>query len=133
MGILSWIIFGLVAGAIAKLINPGKDPGGWIVTIFIGNAGAFVGGFLGSLIGFGDITGFNIKSLILAVAGALLLLFLYARYKKRQGRTQLTDKCQGEFIYFKPNHNLSTYEKDHRYCSYHRGYLPRLQGRATLG
>jgi len=85
MGILSWIIFGLIAGAIAKLINPGDDPGGWIVTILIGIAGAFVGGFIGSLVGFGDISGFNLKSLLLAVAGSLLLLFLYAQFKKRSG------------------------------------------------
>lgn len=82
MGILSWIIFGLIAGAIAKLIKPGDDPGGWIITILIGIAGAFVGGYIGSLVGFGDISGFNIKSLALAVAGSLLLLFLYSKFKK---------------------------------------------------
>lgn len=82
MGILSWIIFGLIAGVIAKLIKPGNDPGGWIVTILLGIAGAFVGGFIGTLIGFGDISGFNIKSLALAVGGALLLLFVYAKLKK---------------------------------------------------
>lgn len=82
MGILSWIVFGLIAGAIAKLIKPGNDPGGWIVTMLIGIAGAFVGGFIGSLVGFGDISGFNIKSLALAVAGSLLLLFLYSKFKK---------------------------------------------------
>ena len=48
MGILSWIIFGLIAGAIAKLLMPGRDPGGWIVTILLGIAGSFVGGFLAS-------------------------------------------------------------------------------------
>ena len=82
MGILSWIIFGLIAGAIAKLIKPGDDPGGWIITILIGIAGAFVGGYIGSLVGFGDISGFNLKSLALAVAGSLLLLFLYSKFKK---------------------------------------------------
>lgn len=82
MGILSWIIFGLIAGAVAKLIKPGADPGGWIITILIGIAGAFVGGYIGSLIGFGDVTGFNLKSLALAIAGSLLLLFLYSKFKK---------------------------------------------------
>lgn len=82
MGILSWIVFGLIAGAIAKLIKPGDDPGGWIVTILIGIAGAFVGGYIGSLLGFGDISGFNLKSLALAIAGSLLLLFLYSKFKK---------------------------------------------------
>ena len=51
MGFLSWIILGLVVGALAKFIMPGKDPGGLVVTMLIGIAGAFVGGFLGSLLG----------------------------------------------------------------------------------
>ena len=55
MGILSWILLGLIAGALAKFIMPGRDPGGLIVTILIGIAGAIVGGFLGSFIGLGRV------------------------------------------------------------------------------
>jgi uncharacterized membrane protein YeaQ/YmgE (transglycosylase-associated protein family) len=74
MNIIGWIIFGLVVGAIAKLLMPGRDPGGWIVTILLGIAGSFVGGFLAStLMGGGDTTAGWIGSII----GAMLLLFLY--------------------------------------------------------
>ena len=59
MGILSWIVLGLVAGALAKWLMPGNDPGGWIVTILLGIAGAFVGGYLGSQIGVGVTGGGN--------------------------------------------------------------------------
>jgi uncharacterized membrane protein YeaQ/YmgE (transglycosylase-associated protein family) len=82
MGILSWIIMGLIVGALAKLIMPGRDPGGIFVTILIGIAGAFVGGFIGSMLGLGPVTGFNIGSLLLAIGGAVLLLFLYRKIKK---------------------------------------------------
>jgi uncharacterized membrane protein YeaQ/YmgE (transglycosylase-associated protein family) len=75
VGILSWIILGLVVGVLAKWIMPGPDPGGTIITIVLGVAGALVGGFLGSLVGLGDVTGFNLGSLALAVGGALLLLW----------------------------------------------------------
>ena len=75
MGILSWIVLGLVVGALAKWIMPGPDPGGMVVTILIGVAGALVGGFLGSLVGLGSVTGFDLGSLVLAVGGALLLLW----------------------------------------------------------
>ena len=74
MGILSWIVFGLVAGIIAKMIMPGKDPGGLIITIVIGIVGAFIGGYIGTFLGFGGISGFNIGSLATAVAGAIILL-----------------------------------------------------------
>ena len=76
MGILAWILLGLVAGAIAKWIMPGPDPGGWIVTILIGIVGAVIGGFVGGLLGVGDVTGFNVWSIVLAVVGSLILLFL---------------------------------------------------------
>ncbi len=78
MGILAWIVFGLIAGAIAKLLMPGRDPGGWIVTILLGIAGALVGGFIGgALWGSAGVTGFNLSSFGLAVAGAIVLLVLY--------------------------------------------------------
>lgn len=81
MGLLSWIVFGLIAGILAKLIMPGRDPGGIIVTILIGIAGAVVGGFIGALLGIGSMSGFNIPSLLTAVAGGVLVLFLYRRLK----------------------------------------------------
>lgn len=86
MGILSWILFGLIAGALAKLIMPGKDPGGCIVTILIGIAGALVGGFIGAAIFEVDVTGFNLSSLLIAVAGAVLLLAVYRMVVGRRHR-----------------------------------------------
>ena len=83
MGILSWIVMGLIVGLLAKLIMPGKDPGGFIITILIGIAGAFLGGFIGSVLGFGPVTGFNIGSLLLAIGGAVLLLILYRTIKRK--------------------------------------------------
>lgn len=79
MGILSWIFFGLIAGILAKWIMPGRDPGGFIVTILIGIAGAVVGGFISTLLGFGDISGFDLRSMFIAIGGALVLLFTYRK------------------------------------------------------
>jgi len=74
MGFLAWIGVGLVAGLLAKMIVPGKDPGGWILTILIGIAGAFIGGWIGTRLGWGDLTGFDLRSIGLAVLGSILLL-----------------------------------------------------------
>lgn len=82
MGILTWLVMGLLVGVLAKWIMPGPDPGGVFITILIGIAGAFVGGFIGTAVGFGAVTGFNFGSLALAVAGALLLLFGYRKVRK---------------------------------------------------
>ena len=82
MGILSWIAMGLIVGVLAKFIMPGKDPGGFIVTILIGIAGAFVGGYIGSFLGLGEVTGFNLGSLLLAIGGAVILLILYRVVKR---------------------------------------------------
>lgn len=82
MGLLSWILFGLIAGAIAKFIMPGDDPGGFIVTILIGVAGAFIGGFIGSLLGFGGVNEFDFRSLLIAIGGALILLWIYRKLKR---------------------------------------------------
>src|SRR6184192_2254842 len=87
MGIIAWIALGLIAGVLAKLIMPGRDPGGIIVTILIGIAGAIVGGFLFSLFGGGGVSGLNIGSIIVAVIGALVLLFLYRMFVGRRGST----------------------------------------------
>lgn len=85
MGILSWIFLGLIAGALAKFIVPGKDPGGFIVTIVIGVVGAVIGGFLGSFIGLGKVESFDLGGVIIATLGAILLLILYRLFTKRSG------------------------------------------------
>ncbi len=82
MGILSLIVMGLVAGALAKWILPGDDPGGLIVTILIGVAGALVGGFVADFVGFGGVNEFNIRTLLVATGGAMLLLLGYRMLKK---------------------------------------------------
>ena len=82
MGLLSWLVLGLVVGVIAKFLMPGKDPGGFVITIILGIAGAFVGGFIGSRIGFGSVSGFDLRSLLIAVGGAILLLAIYRAFKK---------------------------------------------------
>lgn len=82
ISILGWIIFGLIVGALAKLIMPGRDPGGIIVTIVLGIAGALVGGFLGRAVGWygpNDAAGF-----IMALIGAIILLVLYRLLVKRR-------------------------------------------------
>lgn len=82
MGIFSWIVLGVIAGALAKWLMPGKDGGGFFLTMGLGIAGAFVGGWIGSLIGVGSMTGLNIGSIVTATAGAFLILFVYKQIKK---------------------------------------------------
>ena len=82
MGILSWIILGLVAGALARWLMPGEDKMGWIMTMILGIAGAFAGGFIGSFIGLGSVSGFNIATILTATAGAVILLFTYNKFIK---------------------------------------------------
>jgi len=78
MGILAWIVLGIIAGAIAKAIMPGDDPGGIIVTILIGIAGAIVGGLIASALNIGELGDFfDIGTWIIAILGSLLLLVLY--------------------------------------------------------
>lgn len=75
MGIIGWIVFGLIVGAVAKLLMPGRDPGGWVVTILLGIAGAMVGGFLGRAAGWygpNEAAGF-----LTSILGAIVLLVLY--------------------------------------------------------
>ncbi|MEZ6046581.1 MAG: GlsB/YeaQ/YmgE family stress response membrane protein [Planctomycetaceae bacterium] len=83
MGILSWIIFGLIAGVLAKWIMPGDDPQGCIVTIILGIVGAFVGGYIGTFLGLGTVDGFDIRSFFIAVIGAIVLLAGYRLIKKK--------------------------------------------------
>ena len=77
MGILAFIVVGLVAGLLAKLVLPGDDPGGLIVTTLIGIAGAFVGGLVVQFLGGAGVTGINIWSILVATLGAVILLAIY--------------------------------------------------------
>ena len=82
MGLIYTLCIGLIVGAIAKFLMPGKDPGGWIITILLGIAGAFVGGWLGQTLGLyqaGEPVGF-----IVSVLGAMLLLFLYRMFSGKK-------------------------------------------------
>ena len=82
MGILSWIVFGLVVGIIAKLVTPGRDPGGFIVTMLLGIAGALLGGFIGRAMGF---YGTNESAgWLMSIGGAILLLVLYRMVARRR-------------------------------------------------
>jgi uncharacterized membrane protein YeaQ/YmgE (transglycosylase-associated protein family) len=83
--IIGWIIFGLIAGAIAKLLMPGRDPGGFIVTMLLGIAGAVIGGFIGhALWGSSGANDWSIGSFALAIGGAILLLALYRLFVGRR-------------------------------------------------
>ena len=84
MGILSWVAMGLIVGALAKLIMPGKDPGGIIITILLGIGGALLGGFLGSRLGIGTVDAFDLKSILIATGGAILILILYRLLFKKK-------------------------------------------------
>ena len=82
MAILSWILFGLVVGVIAKLLMPGRDPGGFIVTILLGIAGALIGGFVGRAMGFyGENQG---AGWIMSILGSIILLALYRMMVRRR-------------------------------------------------
>lgn len=81
MGLISWVVFGALSGWLARMIMPGKDPGGCFVTPLIGIVGAVIGGFLATLMGFGGISGFDWRSLFIAILGALIVLFLYRKIK----------------------------------------------------
>jgi uncharacterized membrane protein YeaQ/YmgE (transglycosylase-associated protein family) len=82
MGILLWIVLGLVAGAVARWIMPGPDPLGVIGTILLGIGGAMLGGLIGTFFG-GVVTGFDVRSLIMAIIGSLVLLICYRTYAMR--------------------------------------------------
>lgn len=74
MGLISWIVIGAIAGVVAKFLLPGKDPGGCVVTVAIGIVGALLGGYLASRMGYGGLTGVDLRSLAIAIVGALLFL-----------------------------------------------------------
>jgi uncharacterized membrane protein YeaQ/YmgE (transglycosylase-associated protein family) len=85
MGIIAWVVLGLIAGAIAKALMPGNDPGGIIVTMLIGIVGAFIGGFLGSMITGSGLNGFSLWSILLAIVGSLVLLWIYRMTTRSRG------------------------------------------------
>lgn len=80
MGILSWIVLGLIAGVIAKFIHPGEDPGGWIITILLGIVGAMVGGFVMSFFGSSGVNGINLWSILVATLGSVICLWAYRKF-----------------------------------------------------
>lgn len=87
MGILAFLILGLIAGAIAKAILPGRQGGGWVVTLVLGVVGAILGGWIGSLIfggGLGDF--FDLRTWLLAILGAVLVLVIYGGVAGRRSR-----------------------------------------------
>lgn len=77
MGIISWIVFGLIAGTVAKMVHPGRDPGGCIMTSLLGIGGALLGGYIGTWLGWGKVSGFSLGSLAIAVLGSLIILIAY--------------------------------------------------------
>jgi uncharacterized membrane protein YeaQ/YmgE (transglycosylase-associated protein family) len=82
MGIISWIIFGLIAGFLAKWVLPGKEEGGGIImTCILGVVGAVVGGYISTFFGMGAVDGFNIGSFAVAVLGAALVLLIYRKIR----------------------------------------------------
>jgi uncharacterized membrane protein YeaQ/YmgE (transglycosylase-associated protein family) len=81
VGILSWLGMGLVVGALAKWIMPGRDPGGLVSTIIIGIVGAMIGGWLGTLLGIGRVDGFNLGSIVIATGGGVVLLWILRKLK----------------------------------------------------
>jgi len=83
MGIVLWIVFGLIAGAIAKLLMPGKQPGGIVLTILLGIVGAMVGGFIATQLGYGDVNSFDLRNMAIAVGGALLVLVIWGFVSKQ--------------------------------------------------
>ncbi|MEY2848283.1 MAG: hypothetical protein RI885_948 [Actinomycetota bacterium] len=86
MGIIGWIILGLLAGAIAKAILPGRQGGGWIITLVLGVVGALLGGFIGSAIFGVDLGGFfDISTWLLAIGGAIIVLLVYGLITGRKG------------------------------------------------
>jgi uncharacterized membrane protein YeaQ/YmgE (transglycosylase-associated protein family) len=93
--VIGWIIFGLIAGAIAKLLMPGRDPGGFIITMLLGIAGAVVGGFIGrALWGSNGVNDWSFGSFGLAIVGAIILLAIYRMIvgRRKSGTVVNTDR-----------------------------------------
>ncbi|MGV3732640.1 MAG: GlsB/YeaQ/YmgE family stress response membrane protein [Microcella sp.] len=85
MGFLGFLLLGLIAGAIARAILPGKQKGGWFVTLLVGVVGALLGGWLGSLLGLGSVNDFfSIGTWLLAIGGSLLVLLLWGLVSRKR-------------------------------------------------
>lgn len=82
MGILSWILIGLIGGALGKLLVPGRERGGILMTLVLGVVGALVGGWISTLLGFGGLSGFDLRSVIIAALGAALLVVVIRAIRK---------------------------------------------------
>ena len=83
MGIISWIVMGLIVGLLAKFVMPGKDPQGCFVTILLGIGGGLLGGYLGTTFGLGSVTGFDLRSILIATGGAVIILVLYRMVRRK--------------------------------------------------
>jgi uncharacterized membrane protein YeaQ/YmgE (transglycosylase-associated protein family) len=85
MGIMSWIVFGLIVGAFVRLLRPGEKPIRWLMTFGIGVVGAVAGGFMGNFMGFGDLNlnRFDLRTLLVAIAGSMVLLYVCRLYKRQ--------------------------------------------------
>ncbi|ARW81578.1 MULTISPECIES: GlsB/YeaQ/YmgE family stress response membrane protein [Aeromonas] len=81
MGFITWIVLGLLVGILAKWIMPGRDGGGFFMTVLLGIIGAMVGGYVGTLLGLGSVTGFNLSSIAIATMGALIVLFVFNKIR----------------------------------------------------
>lgn len=86
LGLISWIVLGLIAGIVAKMLLPGKNPGGCILTTIIGMIGAVVGGMISTFLGFGGIRSFDLRSMAIAILGAVIFLGLIRAFGPGQGR-----------------------------------------------
>ena len=90
MGLLGWLLIGLIAGAIAKMITPQEEKGGWVSSLIVGILGSIVGGFLGGIIGINRMLGHTwLGSLIIATLGAVLVLYIYHKYLKEKMNVNL--------------------------------------------
>jgi len=83
MGIIYWIVMGLIVGLLAKFIMPGRDPKGIIITILLGIGGSLLGGYLGTQFGIGSVTGFDLKSILVATGGAILILVVFRMFRRK--------------------------------------------------
>ena len=81
MGFITWIVLGLLVGILAKWIMPGRDGGGFFMTVLLGIIGAMVGGYVGTLLGLGSVAGFNLSSIAIATMGALIVLFVFNKIR----------------------------------------------------
>ena len=84
MGIVSWIVVGLIAGWLAKMISAGSEPGGLVMTLLIGVVGAIVGGIIANALGYAGTSGINLYSILIATLGAVVFLWLWKTFSRRR-------------------------------------------------